>query len=82
MTDTKSDTEISKLSFEQALGELDKIVSELESGKAPLEESIQHYERGMKLKSHCEKKLNDAQEKIEKIVVQPDGSVKTEAFEE
>jgi len=77
-----TDTAIEKLSFEEALSELDKIVATLESGKAPLEESISVYERGMMLKKHCEKKLNDAQEKIEKITIQPDGSVKTEPFDE
>ena len=44
MTDTAAD--ISNLTFEQALGELEKIVSELESGQAPLERSIDIYERG------------------------------------
>jgi len=73
---------IEKLSFEEALAELDKIVATLESGKAPLEESIDVYERGMKLKQHCEKKLNDAQEKIEKITIKPDGTVATEPFDE
>ncbi|MEM8833190.1 MAG: exodeoxyribonuclease VII small subunit [Pseudomonadota bacterium] len=77
-----TDTAIEKLSFEEALSELDKIVATLESGKAPLEESISVYERGMMLKKHCEKKLNDAQEKIEKITIQPDGAVKTEPFDE
>jgi len=71
---------IETLSFEAALGELEKIVSSLESGSAPLEESITAYERGMKLKQHCEKKLKDAQEKIEKITIAPDGALKTEAF--
>lgn len=69
------------LSFEDALSELETIVSALESGKAPLEDSIQSYERGMALKQHCEKKLNAAQEKIEKITINPDGSASTEPFD-
>ncbi len=72
---------LDKLSFEKALGELEEIVRALESGKAPLEESIEQYERGVALKSHCEKKLAEARLKIEKITLSSDGSVKTEAFE-
>jgi len=69
------------MSFEEALGELEKIVGALESGKAPLEDSITSYERGMALKQHCEKKLNAAQEKIEKITINPNGSATTEPFD-
>ena len=69
------------LSFEQALGELEKIVTSLESGKAPLEESITSYERGIALKKYCEKKLSEAQEKIEKITIDADGKPKAEPFD-
>jgi exodeoxyribonuclease VII small subunit len=72
---------IEQLSFEDALGELEKIVAALESGKAPLEQSIDAYERGIRLKQHCEKKLAQAQEKIEKISVSPDGTVTTQNFD-
>lgn len=68
------------MSFEQALGELETIVQNLESGKAPLEESIKSYERGIALKMQCEKKLREAQEKIEKITISPDGNLGTEPF--
>lgn len=68
-------------SFEDALAELETIVKGLESGKTTLEESITAYTRGMELKKICETKLRDAQSRIEKISVQPDGSVKTEAFQ-
>lgn len=71
---------VDKMSFEDALGELETIVSSLESGKAPLEDSIQAYERGIALKKHCEKKLGEAQEKIEKISIGSDGSLKAEPF--
>lgn len=71
---------VDKMSFEDALGELETIVSALESGKAPLEDSIQAYERGIALKKHCEKKLGEAQEKIEKISIGSDGSLKAEPF--
>ena len=72
---------LESLSFEQALEELEGIVRDLETGKAPLEESIGAYERGITLKTHCEKKLKEAQSKIEKITITADGSVKTEPFD-
>lgn len=72
---------IEQMSFEQALAELEQIVANLESGQAPLEQSIETYERGMALKKYCEQKLNAAQEKIEKITLQPDGSTTTEPFD-
>lgn len=68
------------MSFEDALGELETIVGALESGKAPLEDSIAAYERGIALKKQCEQKLATAQEKIEKITIQPDGSLGTTDF--
>lgn len=76
-----SDTPIKNLSFEDALSELETIVQQLERGDAPLEESIAIYQRGAKLKAHCEGKLKDAQLKVEKIVLAPDGSASTEAFD-
>ena len=70
MTDSP---DIAALSFEDALRELEKIVAELESGQAPLERSIEMYERGALLKQHCEAKLEAARLKVEKIVVGADG---------
>ena len=69
------------LNFEQALVELENIVTSLESGKAPLEDSISAYERGIALKKHCEKKLGEAQEKIEKISISPDGTPTATPFD-
>ena len=66
MTDTP---DIAGLSFEQALAELEQIVAKLESGQAPLEQSIELYERGARLKAHCEKRLEAARLRVEKIVV-------------
>jgi len=65
--------DIAALTFEQALAELEQIVARLESGQAPLEDSIGMYERGAALKAHCEKKLKEAELKVEKIVLGPDG---------
>jgi exodeoxyribonuclease VII small subunit len=61
--------DIDGLSFEQALAELERIVAQLESGQAPLEQSIELYERGARLKLHCEKRLEAARLRVEKIVV-------------
>ncbi len=77
----KKPDDILALSFEKALAELEDIVSKLESGKAELEDSIALYERGAKLKAHCEAKLKSAQEKIEKIVVGGNGKPKAEPAE-
>ena len=71
MSDTQPD--IAALTFEQALAELEKIVAELESGQAPLERSIEIYERGAALKAHCETRLEAARLRVEKIVVGPGG---------
>lgn len=66
-------TDLSAMSFEQALAELEKIVAQLERGDVALEDSIRMYERGAALKAHCESKLKDAQLKVEQIVLGPDG---------
>ena len=73
--------ELDKMSFEQALAELETIVRDLESGKAPLDQSISAYERGTALKKLCESKLRDAQLKIEQISLDKDGKIKTQPIE-
>lgn len=69
-----SKEDISNLSFEDALSALEKIVNDLETGRAPLDESISLYERGVALKKHCEAKLKDAQLKVEKISLDTQGN--------
>jgi exodeoxyribonuclease VII small subunit len=71
---------ITKMSFEEALKELEGIVRRLESGESALEQSIEDYVRGDVLRQHCEKKLGDARMKVEKIIRKPDGSVDVEDF--
>lgn len=66
--------DVKKMSFEQALGELEKIVAELEGGRAPLQDSIAIYERGEALKKHCETLLKAAEARIEKITLDRDGN--------
>ncbi len=72
---------VETMSFENALKELETIVKRLETGETPLEDSINAYERGTKLKEHCEKKLRDAQAKIERISLSNDGIVKTQPLD-
>lgn len=76
-----ADRKISEMSFEDALTELEAIVGQLERGDAPLEKSISIYERGAKLKAHCEGKLKDAQMKVDKIVLDGQGRASTASFD-
>lgn len=65
--------DVTALSFEAALKELEDIVSRLEKGQVELEDSIKIYERGTALKAHCEAKLKDAEARVQKLVVGPAG---------
>lgn len=81
MADAGSAEDIGKLSFEDALEELQRIVGLLEKGEGRLDQAIGAYERGAKLKQHCEKKLREAKEQIEKISLGPGGEAGSEPFE-
>ena len=59
--------EITELSFEEAVAELERIVEQLERGDVALDKSIEIYERGEALKAHCENLLSAAEKRIEKI---------------
>ncbi|WP_299326778.1 exodeoxyribonuclease VII small subunit [Parasphingopyxis sp.] len=72
MTD-ESATDIGSLSFEAALEELEAIVRKLETGEAPLDESIDLYTRGDKLRAQCEARLKAAKARIDKIQLDSDG---------
>jgi len=65
--------DIAALSFEDALKALEDVVRRLESGEAPLDESIELYARGDALRAHCQARLNAAQARIEAIVTDRDG---------
>lgn len=67
--------EISALSFEDALAELERIVRGLEGGQQKLEDAIGAYERGALLRRHCEAKLAEAEARVQAIVVAADGSL-------
>ena len=81
MAGTETHKDIAKMSFEDALDELKDIVTTLESGDGKLDAAIASYERGAKLKQHCEKKLKEAQVKIDKIRLGPDGDIASEPFD-
>ena len=73
MTDAKINDDIKDMPFEQALQQLERIVSQLEGGNVALEDSILIYERGEALKARCDALLKKAEVRIEKISVTADG---------
>ncbi len=76
MTDTAKNNppeSLEKLSFEDALKQLEDIVRKLESGDVPLDASIDLYAKGDALRAHCQKRLEAAQARIEKISIGADG---------
>lgn len=75
-----SEENISELSFEDAMAQLEKIVQELESGRIKLDDAVSAYEKASALKKLCEDKLKAAQLKIEKLEVSADAQVKSSEF--
>lgn len=75
MADANPNTtaDITEMTFEAALSALEDVVRRLESGEVPLDDSINLYEQGEKLRQHCQARLDAAQARIEKIVQAPDG---------
>lgn len=69
-----SDKNVSEMSFEEAMKELEGVVGQLERGEVPLEDSIKLYERGSVLKKRCEQKLKEAEEKVAAITLDGDGN--------
>ena len=66
--------DVSEMSFEAALEELEGIVARLEQGRAPLEESINIFQRGEALKKRCDDLLKRAEARVETIAVGRDGA--------
>ena len=76
-----TDKPVSEMSFEEALRALEDIVTRLERGDVPLEQSIALYETGAKLKKQCEERLNAAQMRVEAIRLSENGTPEgTEPF--
>jgi len=76
---TQTQTDIAAMSFEAALAELESIVAQLERGEVELDKSIAMYERGAALKAHCEARLKEAKLKVDKIEMDADGTLSTQA---
>ncbi len=69
-----SDKPVGKMSFEDAMKELEAVVGRLERGDVALDESITLYERGAALKKRCEEELARAEEKVAAITLDSDGN--------
>ena len=78
MVDPGVPPDIAAMSFEDALAELEQIVRRLEGGQVKLDEAIISYERGAQLKRHCDRKLNEAQQRVDRIVIGPEGAIGVE----
>lgn len=75
------DTAKAKLSFEDALAQLEAIVESMESGEVPLADLLARFEQGTKLLKVCEARLKDAELKIEQLKKQKDGTLAFEKIE-
>jgi len=67
--------------FEQAMEELEGVVRRLEGGKLTLDESLEAFEKGVKLARECEGKLTEAKGKVEKLIKDSQGQMKAEKFD-
>ncbi len=74
--------EMEKLTFEDAMQKLERIVQELESGQIKLDDAVEAYEKASALKKFCEEKLRAASLKVEKIEQDGSGNLKLEPFDE
>lgn len=69
------------LTYEESMKELEQVVKDLESSELTLDESIEKFEKGMKLSKHCSELLEGAEKKITLLIEKEDGSITTEKFE-
>ncbi len=67
--------------FEDALKKLEKVVSKLEDGNISLEESLKLFEEGIRLSRFCNQKLEEAEKKVEILMKDKEGMIKTEPFD-
>ncbi len=70
-----------EIKFEKAMERLEKIVEDLEAGNLSLDEALKRYEEGIRLSRTCQKKLGEAEKKIEILTRSLDGSLKREPFD-
>ncbi|MCD8181545.1 MAG: exodeoxyribonuclease VII small subunit [Firmicutes bacterium] len=66
--------------FEQSITELEEIVAKLEGGKATLDESLELFEKGIKLSKSCQKMLDAAEKKVSILMTNDDGEIVKEDF--
>ena len=66
---------LEKMTFEEAMKELERLVDSLDKGDVSLDEAIAAYDRGSQLKDHCQTKLNEAKMKVETIQSSGDSKV-------
>ncbi|MBR9871937.1 MAG: exodeoxyribonuclease VII small subunit [Gammaproteobacteria bacterium] len=66
--------------FEKSLDELEKLVRDLEQGELPLEQSLAAFERGIKLTRECQSALKSAEQRVEQLIQNSDGSLETRPF--
>ena len=71
---------MAKLTFENAMEQLEHIVRELESGEMPLEMALKKFEEGIKLSKFCSDKLNESEQKISLLMERADGSIESAPF--
>ena len=79
MNSLSDDKNLAAISFEDALRELEAIVTSLERGDVSLDDAIAAFERGTALKAHCQKRLEEARMKVEQIKLPADGTSPFEA---
>jgi len=71
----------SKKSFEESMADLEKIVRRLEAGDISLDDSLSEFEKGVSLLRDCEKKLDEAKGKVEQLIKNASGEIKSVSFE-
>lgn len=67
--------------FEDSIGKLEEIVSRLEAGDVTLDESLSLFEQGIKLSKSCQKMLDNAEKKVNALMVNDDGEMEKQAFD-
>lgn len=82
VADTEKSNPIAELSYEEAIQELEQIVSRLEKGEEPLEKTVELFTRGNALAAQCESILKTMEEKVTQIVQTSDGTIEEITLEE
>ncbi len=66
--------------FEESMKELEEVVAKLESGDATLDESLEYFEKGIKLSKNCQKMLDTAEKKVSVLIAGSDGELEKQNF--